>query len=272
MYFRKEKLCLTTLIFFFIALYISFSFFIVRKIRNQKELFWGQFENNYFQWIGFFQMFYVLILNRVGLNMIFNLQSFFICGIEMKPKRSKLYSAIKFLRFSEKIEIVFLIVRFIALVFKNICSTHIFFHVDLVLFCIYMFNLFFTKPYRHHPHIYHGIYTFAFNIILICHLGVWICYLLLFSQPETIFYSSSEISFNWPGFVSVLIAKVLVLYFYMTVFIPRLLLPLLLIKFQPVFFRRQDVSYSTSMAVLLFYIAEMFLIPIALLFIEIMNR
>lgn len=58
----------------------------------------------------------------------------------MKPKRSKLYSAIKFLRFSEKIEIVFLIVRFIALVFKNIFSTHIYFHVDLVLFCIYLFS------------------------------------------------------------------------------------------------------------------------------------
>lgn len=101
-YIRKEKWYLTAMIFIFVTVYISLSFFIVRKKSNQSDLFSENYDENYFFWIFFFQMVYVLCLHHLCPYTFFNREASFFVGIEKKPIRSKLYSEIKFFRNLEK--------------------------------------------------------------------------------------------------------------------------------------------------------------------------
>lgn len=46
--------------------------------------------------------------------------------------------------------------------------------------------MFIPNPYRQQLHKYHSMYMFALRVVLTCVLGVWILYLLLFNQNETV--------------------------------------------------------------------------------------
>lgn len=179
-YIRKEKWYLKAMIFIFFAVYISISFFIVGKKITQNDLFSGNYDEIYFLWIIYVQMFYGIFLNRLC-SCFFHREAIFFVGIEKKPIRSKLCSDIEFFRNVEKIGMVFLILRALCYQFKNIYSTRIFLLIYLVIACIYFINMFIPNPYRQQLHKYHSIYKFALRVVLTCVLGVWILYLLLFN-------------------------------------------------------------------------------------------
>lgn len=263
-YIRKEKWYLTAMIFIFFAVYISLSFFIVGKKSTQSDLFSGNYDEIYFLWNFYFQMFYVIFLNRLCPYTFFHREALFFVGIETKPIRSKLCSEIKFFRNLENIGIVFLILRTLCLQFKNIYSTHIFFHTYLVIVCIYFISMFIPDPCRQQLHKYHSIYMFAFRVVLTCVLGLWILYLLLFYQNETVSIFAVE-NINCSDLVLFIIAKLLMFFVNRYVFIPHLIRPLLIIKFQPIFFHRQDELNFISMSELLFYIAELLLVSLTMI-------
>lgn len=268
-YIRKEKWYLTAMIFIFFAVYISLSFSIVWKKSTQSDSFSGNFEI-YFLWSFYVQMFYGIFLNRFC-SCFFHREAIFFVGIEKKPIRSKLCSEIKYFRNLEKIGMVFLILRGLSLKFRNICSTHIFLHIYLVIACIYFISMFIPNPYRQQLHKYHSIYMFALRVVLTCVLGVWILYLLLFNQNETvsIFTVKNYNNINSSDLVLFFIAKLLMFFVNSYVFIPHLIRPLLIIKFQPIFFHRQDVLNSIIMVEWLFYIAELSLIPLTMIILKI---
>lgn len=129
--------------------------------------------------------------------------------------------------------------------------------------------MFIPHPRRQQLHKYHSIYMFAFRVVLTCVLGLWILY-LLFYQNETvsIFTVENYNNINCSDLVLFLIAKLLMFFVNRNVFIPHLIRPLLIIKFQPVFFHGQDVLNYISMAELLFYIAELLLVPLTMILLK----
>lgn len=124
--------------------------------------------------------------------------------------------------------------------------------------------MFIPNPCRQQLHKYHSIYMFAFRVVLTCVLGLWILYLLLFYQNETVSIFAVE-NINCSDLVLFIIAKLLMFFVNRYVFIPHLIRPLLIIKFQPIFFHRQDELNFISMSELLFYIAELLLVPLTMI-------
>lgn len=203
---NKEKWYLGVLATIFIAFYIllSFNFAKMTCNRMEKSSSSNKFEGFYFHPMDYIQIMFLIFLHRWWHDAVIITQTFLVRGVDIIPLRSKLYSDKLFVRFSEKVGFGFLFVRFIVLRFDFVYSTYIFFNVYCFLVCLFFSIMYIPYSCKNWIRKYHYILVLAYKISLVFCLGVWIIYLLLVINFETLtctinidkeYYSWSELLF-----------------------------------------------------------------------------
>lgn len=272
-FLKKEKWYLGFLAAAFITLYILLSLnsakldcFLVGKSSSSSE--WGRF---YFHRMDYIQIMCLFFLHRYWHDFVMLIQVFLVCGVDMIPLRRKLYSDKLFVRFSEKVGLGFLLVRVIAIKFDFVYSTYVFFNVYCVLVCTIFCIMYIPNPYKTWIQKRHGSLVLLFKISLMFCLGLWILYLVLMTKfkPQIYTHTIVEEYFSWSELLLFIIVKVVMLYYFSTLFIFRLFRPLFVTLVQPALLYRQYSMHFSSVAYLLFLIFEILLVPLTLVFCDI---
>lgn len=274
-FLNKEKWYFGVLAAAFITLYISLSLnfaklvcFLVGKHFSSYGL-----EQYYFYRIDLIQVIYLFLLHRHWHDFVMIIQVFLVYGVDLIPLRRKLYSDKLFVRFSEKVGLGFLLVRLVAIKFDFIYSANVFFNVYCVLICTFFCIMYIPYQNREWIQKHHGNLVIAFKTTFVGFLSLWILYLLLMIKFNTQTYTQDIVEgyLNWLELLYFFIVKVVVSYIFIVVFIFRLYQPLLNNILQPVHLYRHYFSHLMSLAYLIFLIFEILLVPLMLLFCDILN-
>lgn len=273
---NKEKWYLGVLATIFIAFYILLSFYFVKMTCNRmgKSSSSNKFEEFYFHPMDYIQIMFLIFLHRWWHDAVIITQAILVRGVDIIPLRRKLYSDKLFVRFSEKVGLRFLFVRFIALRFDSVYSTYIFFNVYCFLVCLFFSIMYIPYLCKNWIRKYHYILVLAYKISLVFCLGVWILYLLLVINFETrtCTINIDKEYYSWSELFFLFVAKVMELNMFIRLFIFRLLRPLLMCILQPAYLYRQYCLHLMCTAYLLFLIFEIQLVPLTLIFCDITNE
>lgn len=274
-FLKKEKMYYGVLAAAFIILYILLSlniaklgFFLVDKSSSSKEL--GLF---YLKRVEFVQIMCLFFLHRYWHNLAMAIQVILVSGVDMIPLRSKLYSDKLFVRFSEKIGLVFFLVRVIAIKFYFVYSSLVFFNIYCVLVCVFFCMMYIPNPYKNWIKKYHDTLVLAYKISLIFCLFLWILYLVLMAKYTHRIYTHTIVEdyFSWSELLLYFIIKVVLLFYFIALFILRFLRTLFVNLVQPAYLYRQYSLHFSSVVFLLFLIFEILLMPLTLVFYVIQN-
>lgn len=274
-FLSKEKWYFGVLAAAFITLYILLSLNITKLVcfLVGKNVSSYGLEQYYFYRMDLIQVICLFLLHRHWHDFVTTIKVFLVCGVDLIPLRRKLYSDKLFVRFSEKIGLGFLLVRVVAIKFDFIYSANVFFNVYCVLICTFFCIMYIPYQKREWIQKHHSNLVIAYKTTLVFCLSLWILYLLLMIQFNTQTYTKDIVEgyFNWLELLSFFIVKIVVSYIFIVVFIFRLYRPLLINILHPVYLYRQYFSHLMSLAYLLFFIFEILLVPLTLLFCDIPN-
>lgn len=274
-FLNKERWYFGVLAASFITLYILLSLNIAKLVCFQVGTNFSSYELEqfFFHRMDFIQVMYLVFLHRNWHDFVTSIQVFLVRGVKLIPLRRKLYSDKLFVRFSEKVGLGFLLVRFFAIKFDFVYSTYVFFNVYCILVCTFFCIMYIPYQNRKWIQKHHDSLVIAFKITLAFCLSLWILYLLLMIKFKTPTYTHAIVKkyFNWSELLLFYIVKVVVSYIFIVGFIFRLLRPLLINLLQPVYLHRHYFSHLMTSAYLLFLIFEILLVPLTLVFCNIKN-
>lgn len=178
-----------------------------------------------------------------------------------------------FVRFSEKIGLVFFLVRVIAIKFYFVYSSLVFFNIYCVLVCVFFCMIYIPNPYKNWIKKYHDTLVLAYKISLIFCLFLWILCLVLMAKYTHRIYTHTIVEdyFSWSELLLYFIIKVVLLFYFIALFILRFLRTLFVNLVQPAYLYRQYRLHFSSVVFLLFLIFEILLMPLTLVFYVIQN-
>lgn len=265
-FLKREKWYLIIWIVIFAVLYILLSFYISDMAFIKKETIPSSniLDRFYFKRMIYINIIYLIVMHQYWHDIVSITQAILVSGVGMTPIRKKLYSDKLFVRLSEKVGLVFLLLLFTALWFNIVHSTLIFFNAYCFIVCIFFCIMYIPNPCGNWIQQYRGILILSYKTSLMSCLGIWIFYLVLFIKFETPTFTQNivEKSFNFSGLFLFLISKVIMFYIFFALFIFRLFRPLLFILFQPIYLYRHYTAHLLSIAYLMFLILEILLVPL----------
>lgn len=267
-YIKREKVFLSISICAFIMIY--FWIYVTNAIRMCIQT---ESTNNLKkfgcigikQYVSFAQILVLFFMHIILARANIMRKAFMLGGFAISPLWGNLYSEKLFVAFSVKLALSFTVLRRVCMMLDQNFPTDVFFNVYCSLLCLFFSLMYLPTPLRNIFRKHHSFCIVTVKICLVLYLVFWITYSLTCDRQyltEISFHTDLDVSFIDVFFF--IASKLLLFFIYLNLFCARLLRPLLIVSFQPVFWYSELFSNIISECILLFCIVDILSVPLTM--------